>query len=348
MNLWIKNQSWERVGIVDGFESLIWTKRYNEAGDFELYLPATADLLSLLKQDCYIIREDDESVMVIEKIEITTDSENGNHLIVSGRSLESILDRRIVWKQVTYRGTAEGIILAILNKAIIAPDDDNRKIDNFTCKTASSGSGALRMQFTGDNVYDTVVALCQTYDIGFKMGEDMQFTMYKGKDRTMEQEENTKVIFSPLFDNLLSSDYYTDKSTLKTILLVAGEGEGTDREFATFGTSASGINRRELYIDARDLQRKDSDGDEMTDAEYHDALVNRARENSKSNSYDISFSGEIDTTMTFRYKEDFDIGDVVTVQNEYGITEECRIKEIIESWDETGYKVIPTYERVIE
>ena len=51
--------------VLDSFKSLIWTKRYYTYGDFELYVPASADLTNALNGCPYIMRDDDESVMVL-------------------------------------------------------------------------------------------------------------------------------------------------------------------------------------------------------------------------------------------------------------------------------------------
>ena len=64
------------VGVIDSYTSLIWTKRYYNYGDFELYLPASDNLLDILRPDFFITRDDDDSVMVIEKIQIQTDAES--------------------------------------------------------------------------------------------------------------------------------------------------------------------------------------------------------------------------------------------------------------------------------
>lgn len=45
--------------------------------------------------------------MIVEKIQITSDTEDGNHVTVTGRSLESILDRRIVWGQKLLSGNLQ-------------------------------------------------------------------------------------------------------------------------------------------------------------------------------------------------------------------------------------------------
>lgn len=58
-----------------------------------------------------------------------------------------------------------------------------------------------------------------------------------------------------------------------------------------------------------------------------------------------SISGSVDTIDTYEYKEDYDLGDVVKVVNEYGISAEAQIVEIMESDDnENGYVIEPIFE----
>ena len=99
MDVMILNTDLDAVSIVDTYESFIWTDRYYAYGDFELYEAMRDGLLDYIKQDYYLQSKESEHVMIVEKIQITSDTEDGNHVTVTGRSLESILDRRIVWGQ---------------------------------------------------------------------------------------------------------------------------------------------------------------------------------------------------------------------------------------------------------
>ena len=53
MEVKILDTEFKMVGIIDTFISLIWTDRYNEAGDFELLLPMDIPVLDLIKEDYY-------------------------------------------------------------------------------------------------------------------------------------------------------------------------------------------------------------------------------------------------------------------------------------------------------
>ena len=80
------------LGVVDAFESFIWTDRYSECGDFQIDLPASTEYVNLFQLDRFLLFSESEHVMVIEKVVIKTDATSGDHMTVYGRSFESVLD----------------------------------------------------------------------------------------------------------------------------------------------------------------------------------------------------------------------------------------------------------------
>ena len=79
--------------MLDKFESFIWTDRFRGYGDFEIYMPVETAALGFLKQDHYLQIQSSDRMMIIEELQTDTNAEEGNHLTVTGRSLESILEQ---------------------------------------------------------------------------------------------------------------------------------------------------------------------------------------------------------------------------------------------------------------
>lgn len=145
MQLFVLDKSFEVVNLCDTFSSLIWTERYSGYGDFELYLPASMANINMFPRGFYLWLiepfvydkngkkiETRNDVMIIEKTELSTDIEDGDQLIISGRSLESLLLRRVIPKKVKYESIdPREIIKTILNENIIKPSEPARKIPNF-------------------------------------------------------------------------------------------------------------------------------------------------------------------------------------------------------------------------
>ena len=54
MELLVLNTDFESVAVIDTYESMIWTDRYNSYGDFEIFFAMDTQLLQYLKEDYYL------------------------------------------------------------------------------------------------------------------------------------------------------------------------------------------------------------------------------------------------------------------------------------------------------
>lgn len=357
MNLIVLDESLQALSILDGYNSLIWTDRYNEAGDFEIYTRASSELFETIKLDYFLQRTDSEHLMIIEKITTTTDSEEGNMVTITGRSLESILDRRIVWGLKNLNGGFQEGIKTLITENIIAPSNADRKISNFVFKDSTDPTITeltLEGQYTGENLYEIIKTACSEKGIGFKitLGENDEFIfeLYVGVDRSYDQMELPVVVFSDKFDNLINSNYLESKETFKNVTLVGGvekeSGNPSSREYTAVG-NAKGLARREIFTDAQSIskQREGSDGEmvDIPDSEYTSLLRQEGKKTLNENSELISFEGEAETTIMFKYGEDFFNGDIVQVEDAYGHGAKARIIELVTSDDTSGYSVYPTF-----
>lgn len=343
-NIFVLNKNFEAIGVIDFASSIIWTTRYYEAGDFEIYAQATDKAINLLQEDFYLIREDCDMIGIIENISITTDAENGDWLTVTGRDAKSILERRIVWNQTNLYGNVANGIITLLNNNIISADS-NRKISNFTATTPSTSvfTDTFEKQITGTNLYEAILAICQEFYYGSKVTLNngiFNFELYKGIDRSVNQTTNPHIVFSPEYDNFLASNYSLELGSYKNVALVAGEGEGTARKTQTVGT-ATGLNRYEIYVDSRNTSSNEG---EITEAEYNKLLIAEGQETLAENIRTETFEGTINSGRTYIYNEDYFLGDIVTVKNEFNMQKDVRIIEVIESLDENGLTITPSFE----
>lgn len=345
MEFYVLNSAKEITGVVDHFQSAIWTHRYYDVGDFELQIPISTEIVDLMREDYFLMRLDDDMVCIIERVKLTTDAEEGSFLLVSGRDAKSILERRVVWRQTNLKGTVENCIRQLITENVIAPSDPLRRIPNFILGDLKGFPETMEMQVTGDNLLEVVTKICQTYSLGFSVtlvDGNFVFNLYKGSDRTASQTDLPRVNFSPEFDNVVTVEYESDHSTVKNVVLVAGEGEGTDRKTVSIGLG-SGFYRRELYVDARDVSTNNGAIDDVT---YNSMLSERGSEKLTEYSVKTSFFGQVEPSVNYTYKEDYFLGDIIQITNEYGITADCRITEMIECEDLNGYSITPTFDEI--
>lgn len=352
MELLVLNTNYESIAVLDTYESLIWTDRYNSYGDFEMFFAMDESSLQYLKEDNYLWLKDSEHTMIIEDIRIDADTEDGNHLVVTGRSLESILERRIIWGQRVFAGNLQTAIQTMLNECIISPSIADRKISNFRFVASTDPkitSLTIDNQYTGDDLYTVIKGLCEENNIGFKiiLTDDnwFEFSLYAGVDRSYDQTENPYVVFSPNFENIINSNYFSSKASYRNVTLVAGEGEGTARKTTVVG-SGSGLNRREVFTDARDISSETEDGVTLSDTEYYAQLRSKGLKTLADHPITTAFEGEVEVTRLFKYGEDFYIGDIVQIANEYGNEGSAYISELIISRSEEGLSVYPTFKTI--
>lgn len=345
MDLYVLNTNFEKIAIIDAYESVLWTDRYNKPGEFEIYTPVADFALQYPVADNYLQIKESEHTMIVEDITIESNVETGNHIKIVGRSLESILDRRIVWTQTDISGNLQNGIKQLITDSIINPSIEDRKISNFIFEDSTDEaitSLTMENQYTGDNLLRIVEDLCGLNEIGFKitLNENNQFVfkLYKGIDRSYRQETLPYVVFKPSFENIVNSNYSEITSSFKNVTLVAGEGEGSSRTTRIVG-EGSGLTRREVFTDARDIR-----SDEMSPSEYEAKLIQRGEEKLKEEKIKKTFDGECETTRMYVYQRDFFMGDCVQVANEYGMESPTRVVEYIWSSSDAGTVSYPTFE----
>lgn len=367
MNIFITNEQFINTKIIDVFEHFIWVERFNTCGDFELCLPISEYSPSFFESIygfSLITKSDSDYLMFIENIKIESDVEKGTQVILSGRSLESILDRRIIWTRTIIDNM--NVFLAVeklLNENAIRPTDILRTINGLSYKYPNnfnefSGDDKynLNIEFTGDNLYEVTCKLCEMYGLGFKISRDLIFSLYKGVDRSYGQNKNPYIVFSPKFDNLINSNFFKSIKDLKNITLIAGEGEEPSRKTTTV-TGNTRINnvdvnpphgfiRRELYTDARDISSDTEDGGHLSENEYLDKLKTRGIEKLSEKKLQIAFEGKIENSNLYEYGVDYFLGDIVQIEDAYGNSGRALVSEMVYSQNNEGISVYPTFKNI--
>lgn len=384
----ILNREFQTQCIVDAFESFIWTDRYKEPGDFELYFPVDSKITPYVVEDYYIWQKHSDRLMVIEEINITTNAEEGDHVTVTGRSLECLLERRIIAYRTTINGNLQDGVERLLNENVISPSDAERKIPGIRfIRNNDSRVTALTcdLNLLGEYLLDVIQDLCEVNDLGFKLtyNEDagtLDFMLYYGEDRSYAQEKNPWVVFSPGFDNLLSSNYLKTSRNLRTAGVVAGDANseyGQEVIDVDGKPELTGIDRREMFIDGSDielpeptvneesirerLEKKNKSEEEiqaaidMAKAEslaqntavYRQQLEQKGKEELAKTYIVEAFEGEIEAVRQYVYGRDFFIGDVVQVRDNYGKEASSRITEVVRTHDLTGEVMTPTFTTLV-
>lgn len=334
MEIRIYDANLYRQGQIENQTSLIWTRKFYEPGTFELHAPITDENLRLLQPGNIVGKKGSEEAGIIEDLE-KEESDIKNEVTAKGRFLSGYMDRRLVKQTVNFEGRIEVAMRQILSGAVAIPLVELGELHGFT--------ETIRFQATMKNLQSLETKLSKSGAIGYRFTPDfinkrIVFDLYQGKDRTFRQTVNNRVIFSEDYNNLNNALYKYNDQGLRTYAVVGGEGEGSARKYVTIG-GGSGLGLRELFVDAKDIQ---SEG--LTTAEYEEALLQRGREALNEAIVSESLECETEAAINFTYKEDYDLGDIVTIRKKkWGLYMNQRITELQEVYQYGSLTVVPTF-----
>lgn len=330
-----------RQGVIDVYRSLIWTRKYKEAGTVELHAALNSKNLKLLQSGHIVTMTGSVESAVIEGMAA---DDYSNEITVTGRMLSSGLSRRGIKTIVNVSNvTYEDVMRQLVDVSAI---NNANPLSRLALGTRKGLGDTVTLQVSYKDLYTYLMKLSACSNLGFRIRGDYKdkqfyFEVYEGKDHSENQIGNKRVIFSEVYRNINKTTFTTNSKNYKTHAVVFGDGEGTARTVmeATIDPTATGWERRELMVDARDIQR-----DNLTAAQYQSALIQRGNE--KLAEYGIVECLETVTlpNMNFKYKTDYDLGDIVTVNKKaWGIKMDKRITEIQEVYENGGISIVPTF-----
>jgi hypothetical protein len=339
--------------ICDTFSSLLWDVEYYECGSFEVYIAASSRNIEIFQTGRIIGRNDDkEHYGLIETVKIETDVEGGDYLIVNGRFLMCLLERRIIYPTLnitTKTSYADIIRTAVTRNAI---ESETRAIPGLKLGAVSGDcwNDKTKLQVSYRNLMDWIYTVCDniggTANIRLQKISGEQYEMVldlsEGDDRSIMQNDNPHIIFSDSYTNLLSFAYSSDISVQKNFAYILGQGEGEERKRTTYydGAEPQLLDRYEVYVDAKDIsdeEQADGETKQIPEAEYIELLKERGIQ-------DIvlpltASEPQIAAQSTqFRYNADYFVGDYVTVEHRrFGLRQDkIQIIGMIESFDQNG------------
>lgn len=269
---------------------------------------------------------------------ITTDAETGQETItISGNCLKSLLSRRVVWGQLTITGTPLYIINALIQQNLTSPKLTLRKIDNVKISYTDNKPCRITKMYKGDNLMDAVLALCKRYGYGIKgtitSDNYIKFEFFRGADKS------NQIFMSVQNDNLTNTTYTYDKSNSANAAMVGGEGEGNKQRTASIGRK-TGWDRKEIYVDA---SSKTTNAENITALAYNNILLQAGNDELGKRKEITGMEAEAIDGVMYNYGEDYNLGDLVNVSDRYGHSIMTRTAEVIESFDETGYVLVPSF-----
>ncbi|MBO0586110.1 siphovirus ReqiPepy6 Gp37-like family protein [Sporosarcina sp. E16_8] len=374
------------LGEISNYESLFFVRSFHGIGDLELRINRYKKYTDTLqKGNIIVVDKDLHKAYVVKHREIELDQ--------NGKATENWLIKALELKIVASDAIAlppshtandnksasvETVMKHYVNGNLINPVDPSRKVAELILAPDLNRGPHISWQSRFKVVAEELSEMSLLTGVGW--GVRVDYALRKsvldvavGRDLSVNQTVNSPVIFSPQFDNIKNMHYVDSDLNYKNVAYVAGQGEGVDRRVIVVGT-ATGLNRRELFVDARDIEEVDEDDNPIPEAIIIQRLTERGLQKLAELAQETFLEAQIMTptktvdikkethfmtqfqiaesvkvtekfASSFIYEQGWDLGDIVTVQNkDWGVTINTRITEVKEIYEpETGFTLEATF-----
>lgn len=267
--LYLRDASYQRVARLAEFSDLSLVLRFNDAGAFDVTVPAT--VAALLTDGAGLIVERDDLPLLSGTIDATqrTWARDADHLILSGSDDTGLLARRVALPLptaapladgTTYAasahdvrtGLAETVLRGYVNANLGPGARSDRVLAGLRLAPdlgrGTSGTWRARFEPLDDKLREVALG---GGDLGFRVvqasdANAVEFQVYPTADKT------ASAVFSTEYGNVAAYQYRRS-APKATYVYVLGQGEATARTVIEGGDSAARVRwgQREQAVDAR-------------------------------------------------------------------------------------------------
>jgi hypothetical protein len=215
---------------------------------------------------------------------------------------------------------------------MINPLEKARKVDILRLAPNLNRGKNIKWESRYQNLSKELEKISMGCDLGIKVtinthGLRWIVDVYEGRNLSVDQKENPPVIFSHDFDNIKAQKYIVSSIGHKNTGYIGGKGEGKQLEIV--GKDNAGINRIEAFVNASGSR---------------DDLIQKGEQKLKELKQIKTLEGQVSKTGPFTYERDWDLGDIVTIQNkDWGVTMNARIIEVKEVYEASNIGLEVTF-----
>lgn len=255
-----------RLGNIGVWVSVYWDEPYNSEGSFTLEVRPTPENMELLREGRWLVRTDAVTKVPMRICHRSNENEDAS-LVVTGYPATWIFTKRVSVSAIKNEN-AETAMLALARAAAPWPKLEVAEAKGFDTKFKNQTSGNTLFDY-----FKTVGAAC---DLGFRvvlMGKNSAKKLMFEVFRPTAGPNNR---FSPKWGSLREASWAFGDGSYANVALVLGAGEGEERAMVWVGdTGAEGAERREMIVDARDIQPDEDSGETVKSDSYLKKLADR-------------------------------------------------------------------------
>lgn len=374
MELLTLDSNYQPSELVERYASLIWTERYSKSGDFQLVTTDVERMLNLLPLESMVTIRESTVPMLVEVHKIEKSITGAPVLTVTGRTFETVLERRAAikvpqpWLGLTarepwietlkkeadaayqaIRQTIGDLAQSSLSLPAVSPmmvAEDTFPMIELIPPADYGVTGAeelYEIEIKPGNLYTIIMELLATNHHGLKavrpiLGSNkVGIEIYNGADLT------NVVVFDAKFDQFETATYLLSYTASTNMAYVFSKTQGvmiskTDVLSPGSPPVASGLDRRVIFVDI-----SGEEGTDTLEARRTRGLIELYKYNATA-----LFDGQISQQVAAGYNRDYFLGDIIRLDGEYGLSKNVRVAEFIRSDDSTGSKAYPTFETILD
>lgn len=336
------------VGEMDDYSSAYFTRSWHGVGSFAIQI--NENMIhsgDLAKGRIVMFAKDKYRCGLITTLEksLGANGKGDEVITASGYELPFIFSWRTILPQsgqaeYTLDNSAETVMKTLVKDQCGSTADVDRRFSNLEIDTdLDLGTTYLLKNRYSGNVQTELQKISVATGSGYfiyidESSKKLRFQTALGVDRTAGQSVNPRAIFSSDYDTIQSAKWSTSDNNFRNYAFVAGQGVGdlrVIREVYTGSSEPTGFDRKEMFVDARDLS---------TNAD----IDKRGTQRLSEMSIETSVNGTPLTQSPLVYKVDYDLGDIVTI-DVYETSYNARITEVKESWSPLNYTIDLSFDR---
>lgn len=364
--------TWAEGEFIKGIDSKVWSERYRSPGEFTFKAKPTKQLIDALPIGSLISHTNTLDVMIVENHEIVEKKGENPEITISGRSVDSFMEQRVAtddalgfdgpggsngpkphsplfdgspWPYLFKQATQRGQILSLIRSQI---QDGYTERNSFVLPhtrvnheiTDTSAEEEREVKRGPLNV--AVQELLADMDAGLRIERPhsgksyINWIVHDGTNR------KGTVQFSHDAGDLETAKYFKTSKSDKDSAYITASYWGI---FWTQAGTYTGFNRRVMWIDVNDIKMNPAENGPFgfnTAARIEKILEKRARRQVLRKKVTDILEATVSKEARFKYRRDYQIGDLVYVLGNYDSSDVMRVVEYVETEDEEGERGFPT------
>ena len=319
--------------IIDDFQEISFERNLYQAGTFTISINYNIPNALLFERGMFVQFGNDPydfGEIITIRDSIGQDGKGSQIRTITGYDSRYILKRRVI-KNMNSNGlwvmTAKGeLCLRNLIKDQCGSGAESKRqlpiINTIPASTDAIGKEySVSEQFT--NLYEVCKTIATQSEIGWRLafdGTSLTLECYEGTDRSQT------VQFSTSFDSLANGEFSDSSESFSNAIYVGGKGDNEERDiYEGENGTPSGLDRFESF---------DNQSSMTTESEYEAEALSMLTQYGQT----IQMSGNGLAKCPYIYKEQYDVGDLITVAFS-GKSAVVQILSVTEHWTWGNYNI---------